>query len=435
MTKKLVVYTDMDIGPRLKYVLSFVFGDVLDLDFDILPINEFQDKTTDPCILYVRTPLRVDAIQIHNSDTINFRMDEIRLNGILPYMEIIRNGAKAFDFSADIFSEIFFHLNRAEEYEINAKKDVHGRHLGENSYLYKVGELTSAPVDDYIYELKKMISNRYFKVDYSGEFLFLPTYDVDIAWRFKNKGLFQQLRGIAGDFYRGDLGIFWDRMNTILLSKPDPYDLWDELISWHDNGSKKAVFFLLLSQYSKYDPKVPIKRSQFIDLVRRLRDTGELGIHPSYRSNDGEEILKLEVERYRNLVGINPQRSRQHFLKLHLPQTYQVLCTMKIKEDYSMAYADQIGFRAGTCHPFYWYDLENEKKSSLKIFPTAFMDVTLKKYLGLETEEAFEKMINIEAVVRKYSGTLVSLWHNSSFYDREGWKGWKAMYEKFLSRF
>jgi hypothetical protein len=56
-----------------------------------------------------------------------------------------------------------------------------------------------------------------------------------------------------------------------------------------------------------------------------------------------------------------------------------------------MGYPDHVGFRAGTCTSFYFYNLNFELKTPLKIIPFAFMDVTLKNYMKLTNEKAYEK--------------------------------------------
>jgi hypothetical protein len=112
------------------------------------------------------------------------------------------------------------------------------------------------------------------------------------------------------------------------------------------------------------------------------------------------------------------------------------LLTAGVQEDYSLGYADQPGFRAGTSHSFHWYDLEKESVTKLKLYPLAFMEVTFNRYLGLSPRESFEKMINIEKQVRQYQGHLIGLWHNNSFYPKEGWgHEWMEVYTKFIKRF
>ena len=124
--------------------------------------------------------------------------------------------------------------------------------------------------------------------------------------------------------------------------------------------------------------------------------------------------------------------SRQHFLKLHLPQTYLQLIKVGINHDYSMGYASQVGFRAGTCTSFFWYDLQLEKQAHLKIHPFAVMDVTLQQYLKLNPEQAITQIDELLSSVKLVDGTFCSLWHNESLSESGRWKGWKAVYDEML---
>ena len=127
----------------------------------------------------------------------------------------------------------------------------------------------------------------------------------------------------------------------------------------------------------------------------------------------------------------NTIRSRQHFLKLETPKTYQNLIKAGIKEDYTMGYATEIGFRASIASPYFWYDLENEKATNLLITPFQVMDVTLKNYLKLSPEKALEEIQTLIQNTKAVNGTFSTLWHNSSFDDKE-WKGWREMYLEMI---
>ena len=126
------------------------------------------------------------------------------------------------------------------------------------------------------------------------------------------------------------------------------------------------------------------------------------------------------------------RKSRQHFLKLHLPTTYRRLLEQNITADYSMGYAGAVGFRAGTSRPFYWYDLEKERSTNLCIHPFQVMDVTLKEYLLLSPEQAKIKISELVQAIQATDGVFCSLWHNSSFSFIENWEGWAAVYEHLL---
>jgi hypothetical protein len=99
-----------------------------------------------------------------------------------------------------------------------------------------------------------------------------------------------------------------------------------------------------------------------------------------------------------------------------------------------MAFADIPGFRASTCTPFFWYDLEKEFITDLLVHPVTIMDRTLKKYLGLSPEEAINLLDKLLLNVEKVNGDFISLWHNESISGFGDWKGWKGVYLKLLEK-
>ncbi|MBK6903035.1 MAG: polysaccharide deacetylase family protein [Saprospirales bacterium] len=129
--------------------------------------------------------------------------------------------------------------------------------------------------------------------------------------------------------------------------------------------------------------------------------------------------MKEEKERLEGICGQQIRKSRQHFLRLRLPESFRALLEADLTEDYSMGYADAIGFRAGTSVPFRWYDLAGENATGLLVVPFQVMDITLKKYMGLSPEEATKRMLDLVNVVRRTGGTFCCIWHNSSF-DEKG---------------
>lgn len=124
--------------------------------------------------------------------------------------------------------------------------------------------------------------------------------------------------------------------------------------------------------------------------------------------------------------------SRQHFLKLNLPYTYRQLLDQDIQMDFTMGFAAEPGFRAGICTPFFWYDLEAEVATSLRVYPFALMEGTLRDYMNLDADEALKTIQQIVDEVKKVGGTFISLWHNESLSDQKRWKGWVRVYEQML---
>ena len=97
-----------------------------------------------------------------------------------------------------------------------------------------------------------------------------------------------------------------------------------------------------------------------------------------------------------------------------------------------MGYASQVGFRAGTCTPFRFYDLDNDIATSLTVHPFAVMDGTLRDYLNLSVNDSYNEITKVVDEVKKVKGTFVYLTHNETLGGQKRWAGWPEMYRKVL---
>jgi hypothetical protein len=88
--------------------------------------------------------------------------------------------------------------------------------------------------------------------------------------------------------------------------------------------------------------------------------------------------------------------------------------------DSTVGYAEEAGFRTGSCYEFPAFDLVARRKLRLRERPLLLMDVTLTSaaYMGLDQERAAGVAIEIMHQCRLYSGDLTLLWHNSNLYFR-----------------
>jgi hypothetical protein len=163
-------------------------------------------------------------------------------------------------------------------------------------------------------------------------------------------------------------------------------------------------------------------------LIKYIADYNSIGIHPSFRSNSQPEQLKKEITRVSKVLKRNITNSRQHFLKLTFPETYRRLIENDITDDYTMGYSSDVGFRASICTPFYFYDLEREMPSKLKIHPFAVMDATLRYYMRVKPDKALSHIEPLIKEVRAVNGTFISLWHNESLSNMHPWDGWQNIY-------
>ena len=142
--------------------------------------------------------------------------------------------------------------------------------------------------------------------------------------------------------------------------------------------------------------------------------------------------MGVEFNRLAKLVHQPITKSRFHFIKLNLPQSYRQLIDQDATEDYTMGYAAKMGFRAGVCSPFYFYDLDFDSPTKLRVYPFYLMEATIKYYFNEGHENAIQYFIEYIDKVKKYNGTFVSLWHNDSLSEWQIWKGWKNVYLEMI---
>jgi hypothetical protein len=208
----------------------------------------------------------------------------------------------------------------------------------------------------------------------------------------------------------------------------DPFDTYAYQLEIAIKHKAETIYFFLIGDLGRFDKNISHRSAGLRDLIGQVSVRANVGIHPSYASNGSMERLKAEVNRLGAILEKDVRKSRQHYLKAELPQTYRDLIAVGILEDYSLGYVDRPGFRSGTCTPHYFFDFQKQEATALKVFPLAAMDATLRDYMGLKPREAEARLNELIARVKVVNGTFVSLWHNDSLSDVEPWKGWRGVY-------
>ena len=75
--------------------------------------------------------------------------------------------------------------------------------------------------------------------------------------------------------------------------------------------------------------------------------------------------MKQEIQKLKALQISQYHLTETHFSKISIPQSYRQLIELEIKRTYTMGYINHVGFRAGTCTPFLFYDLDFEIQTPL----------------------------------------------------------------------
>jgi hypothetical protein len=348
-------------------------------------------------------------------------------------LEVSEEGEMSYFFAVgggyDLLACIFYVLSRYEEYG-TTEVDEHGRFTAAGSHAWRNDYLHLPVVRMWALELATRLRGDFpdLPAPQPPAFTFRPTYDIDLLWAWQHRGL----RGIAAglrDALTGEFGRAVSRFTT--SPAEDPYLTLPFLESLHQRERLKPLYFWLLADGK--DPRdtnpYPIPPGQ-TSWISRLAEQHPSGIHPSYHTMDRPALIREEAKRLSTITGRETAHSRQHWLRFRLPETYRDLRQAGITHEYSMGYADAVGWRAGTNQPFHWYDLEQEAATGLLVHPFAAMDVTLKNYLALDTDQAKQLILTLANAMRPYGGDFALLWHNSSFAEAYGWAGWREMYEE-----
>lgn len=426
-----LLYTP-DITPRITYISKFLFNTILGV-----PVSFSQNKTeyqnySQPKINYSREELGGVTIFPHTLlFEQNIREIEIETGNFQNIPILFQDMCSPLPF--DPFAAAFFMLTRYEEYGAH-HTDHHGRSLVTESVAYKNKFLWIPVVDHWALILKQQILQKY--PDYAfpeRQYKFVPTIDVDIAFAYRYRNFFRTAGATIKSILNNDLEDNRRRFNTLFLKKTDPYDTFQMLETWHNQHQVNPVFFFLLGKYGPFDKNISRSRTNLHKLIRDIHQKNQIGIHPSYTSNHKTRYIRTEIKILSEIIQAPVEKSRQHFLMLRLPYTYQNLIKNGITQDYTMGYASKPGFRAGTCTPFPFYDLSEDKETNLTVYPFQVMDGTLNQYMKLSPLEAIEVINNLVDQVKKVKGTFISLWHNESLSEIREWHRWREVYQQMLS--
>ena len=433
----LLVYTHK-ITPRLTYIFKHICTRILNIEVDFTAKVEDMIAHNGLKLSYTKQALGNELFIRSNDLLFNQGIDYIDINvvkwGEDPCFFQTNVGS---DIPCDFFAASFYLISRYEEY-LPHVKDEFERFPAEESLAYQNRFLDKPVIDIWAYKFKKVLLEKFpsFEQELIKEqriFKYIPTIDVDMAFKFKHKGFIRSIGGVLNDLARFHIQEIWHRFLVIFNLKKDPFDIYDHLISMQKKYKVSTIFFFLLSEYTTFDKNISARNINYKLLIKNVADYTIVGIHPSYFSMKNELKLKREKLIMEGIVNFPITKSRQHYLRIELPETYQNLVDLEIKEDYSMGYASQYGFRAGTCTPFYFYDLDFEIQSPLKVFPFAAMDVALKDYLNYTAKKSYNILLKLAEEVQKVDGTFITLFHNESISGTGSWRGWNNLYVNLLN--
>ena len=425
----MLVFADQ-ITERLQYTFDFVFrqhGIVYAFTND----RSYFESASGPKLNYSFYPFE-GITQLEPSGLLfdehidkKLKIEPVEWNGV---------ACLSIDRRTDPFAAIFYVLSRYEEYVIQ-QRDRHDRFEATNSILFKYGWLQQQIVERWVEAICSTYLPEQLETLTSGrKVTVIPSFDIDNTFAYKWKDGWRKWLAIGRDLLKKNNDRLQERKNVNAGTISDPYDTFAKIRNVAERFSNTRIFWLL-GDYGEYDRNISWRDPRHQRLIRTLAQVARIGLHPSYASNVSDKRLSEERQRLAQITGKAVTESRQHFLKLSLPQTYRRLIAEGFAKDYTLGYADQPGFRAGTAHPFYFFDLDRNETTAYRLIPFTYMDGTLNEYLGLSIGESKRIVTALSDEVKVYGGVFCFIWHNETVGDYGKWKGWSEVLDHTLEQF
>jgi peptidoglycan/xylan/chitin deacetylase (PgdA/CDA1 family) len=329
--------------------------------------------------------------------------------------------------SVDIFGSIFFLVSRYEEV-VNRDRDRHGRFPASASVAAQAGFLDRPLADEYVDLLWHAMATMWPSlVRPETTFRLRLTHDVDQPWSAFGQGGRAVARASAADVMRRrDARLAARRIRALYDARSarldrDPFNAFAFLMDTSErHGLTSTFYFLAGNAPADFDFRYRLDDPPMLDLLRSVHERGhEIGLHASYVSHLSALRTEHELDALRaacRAVGFEQAEYgvRQHYLRFATPETWRIHDAAGFSHDSSVGFAEQIGFRAGTCREFPVFDLIDRRRLELRERPLVAMDATLFDYLGLSLADASERTLAIIEACRREGGDAVILYHNSS---------------------
>ena len=427
-----LVYTHK-ITPRLRYTFEYCFEMVLEIPFELT--TDITDFVAHSGIKMSYTERILGEEFFVESHPLLFQKTiqpiEIDVKHWEKELPCFFDTGKDSSIPFDVFAAIFYLITRYEEYSPHRLDESGGFSFSE-SIAFKNNFLTFPVVDRWLFKFWGQITATHsHPISHRKNYRFLPVFNIVAPYRYKHKSFFDNIFGFCYDFFSLKFRISFRRFATMIRYKKDPYDIYNTIIKYKKEQKIDIHCFFLVCQNPYLSKKSPLKNYKYPSLMKKLADYLPVGLMSFYKPFINNELLEKETKHLAGILHHSTDKYTQMDTHLIFPDTYRNLLRVGIKKDFSMGYADALGFRAGTCTPFYFYDLAFEQKTRLKIYPFCMSDEILKNK-GYTPEQAFQKTAEIQARVRAVSGVFIPVFRPSILSDYNRWQGWQSFFTRLL---
>ncbi|PWS32958.1 DUF7033 domain-containing protein [Pedobacter paludis] len=414
----LIVFSTL-LTPRIKYIFNFIFKDILKAEVEFTGNSQYFLQSDNIKISYGELPLADELFFKSTSLLLSNKVEEFNLKTTLFGEYQVPFPVKDSLLPFDVFAASFFIVSRYEEY-LHQKTSTED-FKASKSHQYKWRILDKPIIDEWALILKNLILKKYpgFRF-YDKKFIQQPTINFTITPNVPD-GFLSKTKFFISSVFKKENVYLTSKFDKITGLGVDNEAVLADLEKSLDKKNNPLFFIGFPNVPDEY-----IRRNGISNLLAE-KSVGLL--KPCDNETQNVSGIKEAVSKLKKIHPEQINLNSQQLEVLRFPICYLNLLNSGINSDYSMGYADTAGFRAGTCTPFNWYDLQLEKVTSLSVKSYCISDSVLQfKHL----EEA-KKIVNdyIDAV-KVVDGAFFSSWQLRSLSNNYKYKKLKTVFNDML---
>lgn len=292
--------------------------------------------------------------------------------------------------------------------------DKHDR-TSSNNLLEEFHVILKVPIVDIL----KNEFNKFFGFVLQGRQDIYLTSDYDILniwdiWGFRDFVKIE-LKNLFRKQYKNFIHFFYSYLYSRKKIKRNGY-LNDTMFIYSDKVNiHNVAFFISLPENKKYDGVINYNDKVLKIFFENLKKNDVVfALHTNYNTHDDPDNISSQLKAFTDIFATTPTYNRHHYLRFKFPEYLKTLQRIGIKCDFSLYFPESLLFRAGTCSKYKVWDKVTQTVFPTQIIPITLMDGTFTDYLKCSEQEAYNLAKSKLEFAKKYSDSIVLLWHNSS---------------------
>lgn len=428
----LLVHTQK-LTPRIDYVFKHICTRILGLEISFTSVIEEFIAHTGPKLSYGKQPMGNELfVQSHGL---------LAQQGIEDLNIVVKPWDDTFCFFSvdgksgvpfDLFSAAFYLLSRYEEY-LPHVKDEYGRYPASESLGFKEGFLRLPVIDQWAYMFKKVLIEYFPEMKFPAKKLRIHNIiEAAVPFAYGQRGPFRSTVGYIRDLLKFRIRKLILRTQVITRLRKDPNDIFGYIIDTLKSSRTPLSVFFLLGEPLFFKDSFNVHREKFKLLIKLVGDYHDVGLIFSTEALSRPELQKTEKRKLEEITHRPLLHAMNDRFLVNLPDIYRNHLELEVARDFTMVYENEVGFRAGTCTPFLFYDLDYEIKTPLTIHPIAMTSAAME---GWKKQKIYDLVERQKRLVKQVNGTFSVVFSNTNFSKTIRNRVWHTLFNERLQEY